>query len=244
MKEVVQKEVKETKEVSKETPKETKAPKTNLKNIDLKSLNKKVDDLSAKIEELKEVEPEKPKSDKRISTKTEDIINKFLDRETENMMMYIWCCTVCDLKDELSGRNFYMWSYDDCKWNIKKLHKYLASRNGDIKNRNINIPTLSFSDYEDKEALMKFMLTQTEKITDEYNTLAKGLIEESDMISYNEITNILYCQLGREKELKSALKELCYPEKSVTITIEKSPYSGDVKKVTVEGTNVDLKSTY
>ena len=217
-----------------------------LTDIDLKGLNKKVDEISTKIDEIKEEKSEKSemKATKRISSKSEDIVNKFIDRETENMMMYIWCCTVCDLKDELNGRNFYMWAYDDCKWNIKKLHKYLVSRNADIKNRNINMPTLSYSDYEEKEDLMRFMLKQTEVITDEYNKLAKSLIDESDMITYNEISSLLYCQLGREKELIKALKEMCYSEKSVTITIEKSPFSLEPKKITIEGPNVDVKSTY
>lgn len=217
-----------------------------LTDIDLKGLNKKVDEISTKIDEIKEDKSgkESMKAEKRISSKVEDIVNKFIDKETENMMMYMWCCTVCDLKDELGGRNFYMWSYDDCKWNIKKLHKYLASRHADIKNRNLSIPTLSYSDYEEKEDLMKFMLSHTEKITDEYNKLAKQLVDDGDMITYNELSSILYCQLSREKELAKAIKELCYPEKSVTITIEKSPFSLEPKKITIEGQGVDVKSTY
>lgn len=220
-----------------------------LTDINVKTLNKKVDEISSKIDEIKEEKNEKNekkemKSEKRISDKVEDILNKFLDKETENMMMYIWCCTVCDLKDELGGRNFYMWSYDDCKWNIKKLHKYLASRNADIKNRNLNIPTLAHSDYEEKEDLMKFMLEHTQKITDEYNKIAKELINEGDMITYNEISSILYCQLSREKELQKSIKELCYPEKSVTITIQKSPFSNEPKSIKIEGNDIDIKQTF
>ncbi len=211
-----------------------------LTSIDVKSLNKKdaVSPKETKVvkEEIKVKETSKEEKEdkkeisttKRISDKVEDVLNKFIDKETETMMMYTWCCTICDLKDELSGRNFYMWSTDDCKWNIKKLYKYLASRYADIKKRNLSLPSLAYSDYEEKEDLLKFMCKHTEGITDEYNKMAKSLIDEGDMISYNLVSCVLDCQLRREKEITKALKEMSYPEKSVTISIESSRGGNDI----------------